>query len=124
MGKAYQNVIDELFSAIKFCLESKKGKYSLQTYLDIVGEYADRQIILNEKNGLNYKGGNCRIKQKEENMKLFIFRIELFFENEQGEAILKEAEREVPLNQFVSEAIEQLKSGELFFNISRPGGKK
>ena len=34
----------ELWDAIKFCKESKSGKYSLDTYLDIVGEYTDIQI--------------------------------------------------------------------------------
>ena len=33
----------ELWDSIKYCKESKSGKYSIDTYLDIVGEYTDRQ---------------------------------------------------------------------------------
>ena len=124
MGKEQSSVFGDLFAAIKFCMESKKGKYSLQTYLDIVSEYADRQIVLNEEKGLTYMGGSCHIKGKENDPKKIKFKVELFFEDEQKQSIKKEAEKELSLDKFVSETIAQIGTDGLDFNISRPGGEK
>lgn len=122
MERKETGALNEFFDAIKFCLESKKGRYSLQTYLDIVGEYADRQILASEENGLTYMGGDCRVKMNN-SAKVIVFNVKLFFKDRTGESIEKGAERELPLNKFVSETVKQIGNEELIFNISRPEGK-
>lgn len=43
MKDSYEDSVwSELLNSIKYLKESKKGKYSLDTYLDIIGEYTDR----------------------------------------------------------------------------------
>lgn len=122
MERKEPGALNEFFEAIKFCLESKKGRYSLQTYLDIVGEYADRQILTSEENGLTYMGGDCRVRRND-STKTIAFRVKLFFRDQVGESLEKEAERDLPFNKFVSETVKQVGNEELIFNISRPEGK-
>lgn len=92
----------ELMDSIKFCRESKRGKYSLDTYLDIVEEYTDGQIKSAEIEGLTYIGGECQIINSYE-MKTYDFEVKMYFEDSKGEKIVKEAKRSLPKDKFVSE---------------------
>lgn len=124
MSNEFSGAFKEIFESIKFCVDSKKGKYSLDTYLDIVGEYADRQIIACENEGLEYLGGECAVKKSKTDSSLLEFSVELYFENEQGESIKKEAKRNLPLSKFVGETVSSIGSETLKFNIQKPGGEK
>jgi hypothetical protein len=119
MTKGQDNSIwTELWESIKFCKESKNGKYSIDTYLDIVGEYTDRQIKLAEDKGLIYLGGECQITNSYEKA-TYNFEITMFFEDCRGAKILKEAKRKLPKDRFVSET--NSKIGEkIKFDIQRP----
>ncbi len=124
MSNEFSGAFKEMFNSIKFCIDSKKGKYSLDTYLDIVGEYADRQIVAGKNEGLEYFGGECTVKKSETDSSILEFSIELYFENQQGESIKKEAKRNLSLSKFVDEIGNVIGSETLKFNIKEPGGEE
>lgn len=103
MENTYGNSVwSELWNSIKYYIESKRGKYSLDTYLDIVEKYTDIQIIEEEKNGLVYLGGECEILNLSDT-DTYNFFVRMYFENNSGEKIVKEAKRNLPKDKFVSE---------------------
>ena len=112
------SVWSELWDSIKFCKESKSGKYSLDTYLDIVGEYTDGQIKLAESEGLTYLGGECQITNWYET-KSYDFEVKMFFEDSKGEKIIKKAKRNLPKDKFVSETDREI-GKKIRFEIQRP----
>lgn len=112
------SVWSELWDSIKFCKESKSGKYSLDTYLDIVGEYTDRQIKSAETEGLTYLGGECQITNSHET-KTYDFEVKMYFEDGKGETIVKEAKRNLPKDRFVSETDREV-GEKIRFEIEKP----
>lgn len=119
MEKIQENSVwSELWDSIKFCKESKRGKYSLDTYLDIIGEYTDRQIKSAEAEGLKYLGGECQITNSYDTNK-YEFEVKMYFEDRNGEKMIREAKRNLPKDRFVSET--DRKVGEkIKFEIQRP----
>lgn len=112
------SVWSELWDSIKYYKESKSGKYSLDTYLDIVGEYTDRQIKEAEENELTYLGGECQITNSYDT-NTYNFAVQMFFLDNRGEKIVKEAKRNLPKEKFVSETDREV--GErIKFEIKRP----
>lgn len=109
--------LDKLWDAIRFCLESKKGKWSLDTYLDIVGQYADRQIIEEKNEGNIYLGGECIVENKGD---MLFFEIELYFENSFGEKMNKSANRLLEKSKFIKETINMLETEPMKFEIKEP----
>lgn len=119
MGKTQENPIwNELWDSIKFCKESKSGKYSLNTYLDIVEKYTDKQIKSAETEGMIYLGGECQITNRYEE-KEYEFEVKMYFEDDKGEKIIKEAKRNLPKDKFVSETDREVKEI-VRFEIQRP----
>ncbi len=114
------SIWSELWNSIKYCKESKSGKYSLDTYLDILEEYTDRQIIEAEEGGLTYLGGECQVINSSDNA--YEFSIQMFFSDDSGEKIIKDAKRNLPKNKFVSET-KQAVGGKIKFEIQRPNRK-
>ena len=117
-SKQESSVWNELWDSFKFYMESKNGKYSLDTYLDIVGEYTDRQIKMAEEEGLKYLGGECLIINAIDT-DTYDFEIEMFFEDNAGNQKIKEAKRKLPKCRFVSET-EQEVGDKIKFEIQRP----
>lgn len=117
-GARENSVWSELWNSIKYCKESKSGKYSLNTYLDIVGEYTDRQIIEAEETGLTYLGGECQIINSSDT-NTYDFSVQMFFSDGSGEKIVKEAKRNLPKDKFVSET-DQSVGEKIKFEIQRP----
>lgn len=111
-------VLDELINSFKFYRESKKGKYSLDTYLEIVGEYTDRLILQCEKEGLMYVGGTCTVENNSVES-TFDFKVKMYFESAEGNNILKEATRSLKKERFTSETENEV-SQEVIFEINRP----
>ncbi|MCD7763021.1 MAG: hypothetical protein LUI14_07445 [Lachnospiraceae bacterium] len=110
-----KSLINELWNSIKYAYESKKGKLSLDTYLDIVGEYADQLIEkTEEKDHLIYQGGYCEVSQLSDSYR---FDVKLYFRSDTGEDILKEASRDISKERFVTETknmLETTKKYEIF----------
>jgi len=115
------SIWSELWNSIKYCKESKSGKYSLDTYLDILGEYTDRQIIEAEEGGLTYLGGECQVINSSDNT--YEFSIQMFFSDDSGEKIIKDAKRNLPKNKFVSET-KQAVGKKIKFEIQRPNRRE
>lgn len=109
--------LNNLWDSIRFCMESKKGKWSLDTYLDIVGEYADRQILEEKEAGSMYLGGECIVKNKADMLE---FIIQLYFENKDGEKINKSAMRLLSKNKFVKESVDVVEKEPIEFEIREP----
>lgn len=106
------SAMSELWKAIKYAIESKQGKYDLDTYLDIVGEYADRLITDSEKKeNLFYQGGQCEVIQLEE---CYQFSVKLYFKSEDGTDILKEASKKIKKNRFTAETRSRLEEAKIF----------
>ena len=118
MSKKSDSMFRELIQAIQYCFDSKKGRYSLETYLEIVGEYTDRTIISAEKEGMRYLGGECEVKLGKN--EIIDFEVEMFFENRKGQSQRKVANRELPFDKFTRETISTLEAGMLKFNIEKP----
>ena len=118
MKERENSIWSELWDSIKCCKESKRGKYSLDTYLDIVGEYTDRQIKLAAEEGLTYLGGECQITNSNET-NTYDFAIKMFFEDSKGENITKEANRNLPKERFVSEMDREV-GDKIRYEIQRP----
>ena len=112
------SIWSKLWNSIKYCMESKSGKYSLDTYLDIVGEYTDRQIFEAEESGLTYLGGECQITNSSAD-NTYEFSIQMFFSDGNGEKIKKEAKRKLPKDKFVSET-DQAVGEKIKFEIQKP----
>jgi hypothetical protein len=112
------SIWSELWDSIKFCKESKSGKYSLDTYLDIVGEYTDRQIESASDEGLTYLGGECQITNSTET-NTYDFAIQMFFEDSNGEKVSKTAKRNLPKERFVSEMDREV-GNKIKFEIQKP----
>lgn len=109
----------ELLDSIKYFIESKRGLYSLDTYLDVVGEYCDKQIITAEKDEqLRYMGGQCVVNLNKERSSIVMI-VTLYFEDKDKKNVVKEASRELSLSRFTSETPEQIGLG-LKFDIDKP----
>ena len=120
-----KKAIDELFDALKFYRDSKRGKYSLDTYLDIIGEYADRQILeAEQKEGLKYLGGQCEVWRLREDAKEIHFAVHLYFSDENGENIEKEACRDISIAKFVRETQQIIGTEKQVFDIEDPGRRE
>ena len=119
MKRIQENSIwNELWTSIKFYKESKNGKYSLDTYLDIMEKYTDRQIVEAEENGLTYLGGECKIINSYDT-NTYDFEVYMYFLDSKGKRIEKEAKRKLSKNKFVSET--DCKVGEkIRFEIQKP----
>lgn len=111
----------EFLESIQFCFDSKKGKYSLESYLEIIGEYTDQLILQTENSGLLYTGGECIVsKSMEEGF--YDFGVMMYFVDEQDNAIKKEAFRKIPVTKFTRETAEQIGTEKLKFSIEKPEG--
>lgn len=106
------SAMSELWKAIKYAIESKQGKYDLDTYLDIVGEYAERLIAESEKKeNLLYQGGHCEVTQMED---CYQFAVKLYFMSEDGADTIKEASKKIKKNRFTSETRSRLEESKIF----------
>ena len=111
----------ELIDSIVFAWDSQKGKYSLETYLSIVGEYTDRLILSSEQNGYCYTGGHCKVSIPEGVTDSIQFAVEMYFADTNENRIMKKAKRILPAYKFTRETVERLNQfKELEFNIEKP----
>ena len=117
--KTENSALGELLDSIKYMIESKKGKYSLDTYLDIIGEFTDKLILEAEnKEKLTYKGGECHVSPDQESG-AFNFLVTLYFHDQDGKQIIKEAKRSLAMSKFTSETVTEI-GDEKNYEISRP----
>lgn len=108
--KSNSSLFKELRKSFRYMIESRHGKYSLSTYLEIVGQYADTQIIEARKNGLKYIGGECVVNLEHGDPDKYVFSVEMFFVDQQGQNIRKTACRKLDSKRFTRETKEEISS--------------
>ena len=113
MGKQIKSALDELIGSFRFYRESKKGKYSLDTYLDIIGEYTDRIVLECEKENYTFRGGTCTAKNNNVEC-TYDFTVKIYFQDNDGKEIVKEATRSLPKERFTSETENELTDEKIF----------
>ena len=113
MGKQIKSALDELIGSFRFYSESKKGKYSLDTYLDIIGEYTDRIVLECEKENYTFRGGTCTAKNNNAEC-TYDFTVKIYFQDNDGKEIVKEATRSLPKERFTSETENELTDEKIF----------
>lgn len=123
MGKGNKSVWKEFLESVQFCIDSKKGKYSLEMYLEIIGEYTDRLIIQAEETGMHYSGGECVVKRNAER-EVYEFSIHVYFIDGEGETVEKKAFRKISVDRFTKETVSQIGTNEIKFNIEKPERRK
>lgn len=113
--------INDLFKSIGYMFQSIKGRFTIESYLELISEFTDETILQSKKEGLVYIGGECKIKFNEELKDKITVVIEMQFKTRSGEWKQKRAQREIDKNKFVSDAINQIKEKkELKYEISEP----
>ena len=117
---ASNSMIGDLFNAVIYTIESKKGKYSLETYLKIIGEYTDRVIIEQKKKGMRFRGGTCTVSKSKSDLSELMFTVRMYFVDQVGQEILQEAKRNIPAKKFTRETLSRLSDEETIFRIDEP----
>ncbi len=116
------SAFQELINSIHFAVDSKKGKYSLESYLEILGEYTDRVILSAKQEGFSFTGGTCSVFKSKDTTESLIFSIKIFFRDRNGAQMSKEAQRTFPADKFTRGAVLAISSEALIFNIEEPKG--
>lgn len=109
-----------------FCelVQSYQGKYTLESYLGLVGEFADQVILKSLKDNLKYEKGMCYVFDKGATQDMFTISIELYFSNQSKKTILKKAEREIAKERFTRESIKIIESKKIQkYSIAEPKEK-
>ena len=117
-----ESSIKELTDSLKNCVKFEEEKYSLESYLEIVGKYTDQVIIEAAAKQMRYLGGECKvIKDCDDDM--LVFSLEMYFENRTGSKMKKTATRKIPADKFTDDTIRFLGKEEKCFEIEKPGEK-
>lgn len=106
---------------IKYVFQSSKGKYSLNTYVELLGEITDSVILEVINKDCDYIDGEVLFSSNTGKNDIIIV-IEMRFKNRSnGKLIIKRAEQDVGKENFVDEAVKSIeKSGTLRFDILMP----
>lgn len=111
---------EELKQAIRYLFQSIKGKCSLESYLEMLGDYTDKEIRDQLQCGSIYRGGEVTFvtsPEHEEIQATFV----LEFQDAAGGWRKKEAKRMLQKSMFTSESVRRLEiAGELSFGIQAP----
>lgn len=113
-------IFSEIKNLFKYMFQSAQGKYSLETYLEVLNEFTDPEIISSEENGLKYIGGEVVFLTTKSQSDILIT-IKLEFQDDNGDWKLKKAERRVEKSMFTQETINRLHNNqETKFEIEKP----
>lgn len=111
----------EIRRSLAYLFQSIRGKYSLETYLESLGEFTDGEIDTAVRSGLVYRGGEAVFQTRPEDRNVQIT-VSLEFQDPAGAWKLKKAERAVPKTSFTRETVQRLeRAEEMRFEIQEPG---
>lgn len=111
----------EIRRSLAYLFQSICGKYSLETYLESLGEFTDGEIDTATGSGLAYRGGEAVFQTRPEDGDIRIT-VSLEFQDPAGAWKLKKAERTVPKTTFTREAVQQIECAEeMRFEVQEPG---
>ena len=94
------------------------GKYSLDCFLNVISDYADKEILKELQGRVRYKSGKCIVFRKNEEE--FQFQIELLFEDDLNHVIIRKLEKDIPISKFVRETSKKINHEPIVFYIQRP----
>ena len=77
---------DELIKAVKYRNDSRDGLLSMDIFLDIVGDFCDKEIEKEKASGSKYINGICEVRNLPEE-EVFLFTITLSFITVNGDEI-------------------------------------
>lgn len=121
MEENKNGIWEELKDAFRYLFQSAKGKYSLESYLEALGEFTDEEINRELDDGEHYGGGEVTFSsiRNKDYIKIVI---EMRFSNERDMKIkTKRAEREVERRSFTDSALKIFdENGETTFEIKPP----
>lgn len=113
--------ISDFFKSIGYMFQSMKGRFTIESYLELISEFTDETIVHSRNEGLIYIGGECKIKFNEELKDKITIIIEMQFKTRDGKWKQKRAQREIDQNKFVSQVIDEIKEKkELKYEINEP----
>lgn len=119
--KSIKELTEKLMSALYELYQSSKGKYNLESYIGLVGEFGDEVIIASKEKGLRFDKGSCLIRDIGKNRGFFTMYLELYFIDPTGKKILEKAEREMEKSRFTSESVKQIEGKRyLEYSIEEP----
>ncbi len=112
---------ESIKKALKYAFQSAQGKYSLETYLEVMGKFTDDEINQELNKGLKYVGGEVSFYALKSDKDIRAA-VELkFFDVDGKKTILKKAERRLEKSIFVDEALDYIEEkGILTFEVSAP----
>lgn len=114
---------DAIKSALKFTYQSAQGKYSLETYLEVLGQYTDDEIREFTSSGHSYGGGELVFSTDKSDVSIKAVLKMYFVETSTGKYKMKKAERYLEKSMFTDEAVDQIENkGEMAFEINAPEG--
>lgn len=117
------NAFSDLKQAVQYRKDSKAGKYSIDSYLDMIGMFSDKLILEARQEKLRFINGSCTVLSDDRFQNLY-FKVELYFENADDEKIVKEFSTEKSTDLFVKETIELFKDKTvLLYEIEEPKGE-
>ena len=117
------SIWDAIKNALKFTYQSAQGKYDLNSYLEVLGEYTDKEIKEFIAAGYSYGGGEAVFSTKPGDVSIKAVVKMYFLEKETNKHKMKKAERFLEKSMFVDETISELENkGEVAFEINAPEG--
>lgn len=119
--KIVQPALHILWDQILYLLDSIQGKYSFESYLQIMNDFVDDEILQAQASGLNYTGGHI-IFSTEPALADCTVEVELYFTpSETTTYTVKRAARQLPKSKFIRKDVAMLeKELRLEFEVEKP----
>ena len=121
MSQNDTNAFGELIDAFKYLFQSAKGKYSINSYLEVLSEFTDGEINAALDNGEVYGGGEVTFLSIMNSDTLKVSIEMRFYDDSVKKTKTRKAERKLERKMFTSEALSLFdKNGETTFEIKPP----
>ncbi|WP_125141627.1 hypothetical protein [Clostridium transplantifaecale] len=119
--KSIKELTEKFMSTLYELFQSSQGKYTLEMYINLVGEFTDEVIMASKRKGLSFNEGSCFIRDIGTNKDVFTIFLEMYFIDISGKKILEKAEREMEKRKFTYDSIKQIETKRCMeFIIEKP----
>lgn len=121
MGQSEINVVKEFKSAMKYFFQSVKGRYSIDSYLEILSEFTDGEINAALDNGEVYGGGEVTFLSVSNGDALDVTVEMRFYDDKEKKIKTRKAERKLQRKLFTDDALKVFdNNGQTSFEIKAP----
>lgn len=121
MGQSEINVVKEFKSAMKYFFQSVKGRYSIDSYLEILSEFTDGEINAALDNGEVYGGGEVTFLSVSNGDALDVTVEMRFYDDKEKKIKTRKAERKLQRKLFTDDALKVFdNNGQTTFEIKAP----